>query len=553
MRSKGFRWLVSLGLLGLIAVYCWGGEKDRLFKQARKAEKAGKHLEAYLLYSQARALEPTRERYILAAEGVRGRAAQELAVAGLVEAAASLGGSSGSPPQSARPVPPEVIKPIGPAELQEVSRLRPPVELEPENKLTDFRLKGSIQETYEKVAREFGLDVLFDSDYQGSQKTRFELSGCDFQQAILALNDVADSFIVPISPKLFLVAADNKQKRTELEPVIAVLQPIPDAITPEEVTELSQAVQQSLEMKRLQIDTTRRQVFMRDTVTRVRLAQAMLAHLSKPKGEMVLDVELIAVSDSDRLRLGLALPSAFPVETLSTLWNNQPAVAEGVTNLLGIGGGQSVFGLAIGASSLVANRLTSESRVMSRFRIRATSGTKANLHIGERYPIINARFSPIVANDQVQGSIDDGTFVEPFPSFTFEDLGLVLDIVPQVHSAKEVSLQFEVQFRLLTGSTANDIPIISNRQFKAYARIVEGEIALISGIAVAQTFKVRTGVVGLSEIPWLGNLFKRHTRESLVSDLLLVMQPHVVRLPPAEMGPTLTLRYGPEERPLSGI
>jgi type II secretory pathway component GspD/PulD (secretin) len=440
-----------------------------------------------------------------------------------------------------------VIQPIGQAELQEVRRLRPPVELRPDLKLTSFRLKGSIQETYEKVAREFGLDVLFDSDYQGSQQTRFELSGCDFQQAILALNDVADSFIVPVSPKLFLVAADNAEKRSELEPVIAVLQPIPDTMTPEEVTELSQAVQQSLEMKRLQIDTTRRQVFMRDTVTRVRLAQAMLAHLSKPKAEVVLDVELYAVSESDRLRLGLALPSAFPIENLSTLWNNQPSVAEGITHLLGIGGGKTVFGLAIGSSSLVASRLTTESRLVSRFRLRASSGMAASLHVGERYPIINARFSPILDESGGAG------FVEPFPSFTFEDLGLVLEMVPVVHSAREVSLQFEVQFRLLTGSTANEIPIISNREFKAYARIVEGEMAVISGIGVSETFKVRTGVVGLSEIPWLGNLFKRHTRERRVSDLLVLMQPHVVRLPPAEMGPTLTLRYGPEQRPLSGI
>jgi type II secretory pathway component GspD/PulD (secretin) len=181
------------------------------------------------------------------------------------------------------------------------------------------------------------------------------------------------------------------------------------------------------------------------------------------------------------------------------------------------------------------------------------NGTKASLHIGERYPIINARFSPILTDQQVQDSIDNGTFVEPFPSFTFEDLGLVFDVVPQVHSAREVSLQFEVQFRLLTGSTANDIPIISNRQFKAYARLVEGEVAVISGIAVAQTFKVQTGVVGLSDIPWLGNLFKRRTRETLVNDLLVLMQPHIVRLPPAEIEPTLTLRYGPEARPLSGI
>ena len=539
--------------MGLVGVFCWGGEKDRLFKQARKAEKAGNYVDAYLLYSQARALEPTRERYILAAESVRELAAKELSVAGLLGASTALGAAGPSPQGAPRRATPEVVKPIGPAELHEVRRLRPPVELEPDDKLSGFRLKGPIQEAYEQVAREFGLDVLFDSDYQGSQEIRFELSGCDFQQAILALNDVADSFIVPISPKLFLVAADNTQKRTELEPVIAVLQPIPDMVTPEEVTELSQAVQQSLEIKRLQIDTTRRQVFMRDTVTRVRLAQAMFEHLSKPKAEVVLDVELFAVSDSDRLRLGLGLPSAFPIANLSTLWNNQPAAVEGVTNLLGIGGGKTVFGLAIGSASLVANRVTSESRVVSRFRLRSSNGMAANLHVGERYPIINARFSPILNEGAVQDSIDDGTFVEPFPSFTFEDLGLVLDVVPQVHSAHEVSLQFEVQFRLLTGSTANDIPIISNRQFKAYARLVEGELAVISGIAVAQTFKVRTGVVGLSNIPVLGNLFKRHTRETLTSDLLVLLRPHVVRLPPAEMAPTLTLRYGPEQRPLSGI
>jgi type II secretory pathway component GspD/PulD (secretin) len=190
---------------------------------------------------------------------------------------------------------------------------------------------------------------------------------------------------------------------------------------------------------------------------------------------------------------------------------------------------------------------------MQRFRVRATSGMKANLHIGERYPIINARFSPIVANEDVQDSIDNGTFVEPFPSFTFEDLGLVLDFVPQVHSAKEVSMQFEVQFRLLSGASVNDIPVIANRQFKAYARLVEGEMAVISGIAVAQTFKVRTGVVGLSDIPMLGNLFKRYTRETVKNDLLVLMEPHVIRLPPAETEPTLTLRYGPEGRPLSGI
>ena len=130
---------------------------------------------------------------------------------------------------------------------------------------------------------------------------------------------------------------------------------------------------------------------------------------------------------------------------------------------------------------------------------------------------------------------------------------MVLEMTPQVHSAREVSLQFEVQFRVLSGSTANDIPIIANREFNSFARLKEGELAVIGGIAVAQTFKVRTGVVGLSEIPFLGNLFKRHTRETLANDLIVLVRPYVVRLPPAETAPTLTLMHGPEQRPLSGF
>jgi type II secretory pathway component GspD/PulD (secretin) len=446
-----------------------------------------------------------------------------------------------------------MARPIGAAEVEQARLMRPPVEVRPDRKVTDFKLNTTLQEAYETVAREFGLDVLFDSDYQGSQSIRFELSGCDFQQAILALNDVADSFIVPVSPKLFLVAADNEQKRTELEPVIALLIPIPDAMTPEDVTQLAQAVQQSLDIQRLQVDTTRRQVFVRDTVTRVRMAEALLEHLAKPKAELLLDVELLSVSDGSRLNLGLGLPSAFPIENLSTIWNNQPSVADTAATLLGIGGGKTIFGLAVGSASLVANKVVSEARLVSRFRVRASHGMPASLHVGERFPIINARFSPILVNEEIQDSIDSGEFVEPFPSFTFEDLGLVLEFTPQVHSAREVTLDLQVQFRLLTGSTANDIPIIANRELNSLVRLTDGEFAMISGIAMAQNFSLRSGVALLSDIPWLGNLFSRYTKEKLVSDLIVLVRPHIVRLPPAELAPSLTLRHGPEARPLSGI
>src|SRR5690606_28856269 len=102
--------------------------------------------------------------------------------------------------------------------------------------------------------------------------------------------------------------------------------------------------------------------------------------------------------------------------------------------------------------------------------------------IGERYPIINASFSAGVPTN------DDGSpaFRQPVPSFTFEDLGLTCTVTPQVHNGREVTLQLELTFRLLAGGAVNGVPILSNREMASQVRLEEGEVALLSGIAVRE-------------------------------------------------------------------
>jgi general secretion pathway protein D len=221
--------------------------------------------------------------------------------------------------------------------------------------------------------------------------------------------------------------------------------------------------------------------------------------------------------------------------------------------LLGIGGGSTVFGVAIGTASLVADRLTTLGTVRSSFSVRAADGMPASFLVGERYPVVNARFSAIVTNDDIQDEIDEGTFREPFPSFSFEDLGLVFNVTAHIHSAREISLDLETDVKQLTGRSINDIPVLSSRQMKSFVRLRQGEVALITGMAVVEQRRSRSGLALLSEIPFLGHLFSRHTWQYHRSHLIVVARPRIVRLPPAEMMPELTLRYGPESRPLPPI
>ncbi len=65
--------------------------------------------------------------------------------------------------------------------------------------------------------------------------------------------------------------------------------------------------------------------------------------------------------------------------------------------------------------------------------------------------------------------------------------------------------------------------------------------------------KNRSGLAWLGKIPLLGRLFRKRTRQFNQSDLVLSIRPRMVRLPPAELGPSLTFRFGPEQRPLPAL
>lgn len=540
--------LRSLLVLLLVSQCAWADPAERYFNKGRKAARQGDDVNAYLFFAQAKAFNPTERRYALAADMARKRAGQTLAGLGEFGVAASidpanrflLAGAAPreSPPASAgaSPLTGNVRRNV----RRNARRLQPPVHLEPAHKTASFDLKDKVSVVYEKVAEEFGLGVVFDRDFDGDRDIRLVLDDCDFVDAIRVLNEIVLGFVVPLNPRLFLVAEDTRTKRTELEPMATVIIPIPDAMSDEETQQLGQLVQQILEVKRLQVDRIRRQVILRDTVHRVRLAQALYEQLSHGRAEVLLEIDLLATNTNDQLDLGVRLPAAFPLTNFSTVLQAVPAMAAGVP-LVGFGGGKTVFGVAIGDAGLIAQRTQSAARSILKLQLRSTDGLPAEITIGERFPIINATFSVGVANQQ------------PFPSFTFENLGITLSVTPRVHSATEVSLEMEFQVQLLSGSSTNDIPILSNRQFTSSFRLRQGEVAMISGMKIYERRGNQSGLAWLSQIPLLGRLFRDTSRQFNESDLVVVIRPRIVRLPAAEVARSEPLRYGPETRPLSAL
>jgi Flp pilus assembly secretin CpaC len=140
------------------------------------------------------------------------------------------------------------------------------------------------------------------------------------------------------------------------------------------------------------------------------------------------------------------------------------------------------------------------------------------------------------------GTNGTGVFTPP-PTFTFEDLGLLLKVTPHIHGADEVSLEISVEFKVLGAASVDGVPVISNKKYESKVRLKTGEWAVLAGLMTASEARTISGIPGLSAIPFMRN--NTVTRDNGAT--LIVLKPHILVPPPTET-PTKRVWSGTETR-----
>jgi len=513
----------------------------KLFEQGRKAERAGHMVDAYLLYSRAAALDPENEFYRIKSEAVQARAALE--------------SPPKTPPSNVRTDPSTgavtVFDSVTAKDLAAEREMLPPVTLQAAPGRKDFDLRGNAKSLWEQVARAFTLDCVFDGDYQTGPMLRFQVANVDYRDAIHGLEAATDSFVVPVSKRILLVVKDTEQKRREVEPVEAAVIPVPQATTTQELTEIAAGVRQLFTLDHVAFDAQENRVVMRGRNSLLEPARLLFEELLRQRPEVSVEVEIVEVDLTSSLAYGFDLMPTLPVLYLGTFWQSPlsaraASIPSGITGLLTFGGGQSLFGIAVASTSLMAQMNDASTRTLLRSEVRAVDGTASSLHVGNRLPVLTSGyFGP---SSFTQG----GQVYTPPPSFTFEDLGVTMKITPHVHGMDDVTLDLESEFKVITGQSVNGIPIISHRQLTSKVRLREGESAVVGGLLTSNEARSISGIAGLAEMPALGALFRQTNKSEQTSEVLLVVKPTLLGLPPGEFV-THTIYTGSETRPLTPL
>lgn len=515
--------IVRAALVCLMASACAGADlarhASRLHREAMRAQQAGDLVRAYVLNAQAAAFDPGNAVYWLRSQALRERA---------MAFARDSGGRAGQPATASEPV--EGMGAREPAAA---------VELDPSAKTHSFDLGGNARELFEQAGSVCGLEAVFDPDYQPGAVRRFRLDETGCREALRALESMTGSFVVPLSERRFLVANDTPAKRAELEPVISSVLPLPSPMALQEAQELARAVQQAMGLQQVQLDSQRRLVSLRGRVSLVRPAVDLLGQMLRYSGQVMIGVELVELGDSLFRDYGVSLPTMFPFVIFSDVWNHRPAVPPGFSRFVVFGGGATFLGVGVTDANAIARMTRSSARTLLRAEIRSLDGQPASLHVGDRFPVITGAFL-----GQVVAGVPSGV---P-PAFSFEDLGLVLKLTPRIHVAREISLDVEAEFKVLTGEAVNRIPVIATRRLQSAVRLRDGQWAVVAGLMSSQEARTVTGLAGLSRIPVLGHAFRQGSRSMERRNVLLLLRPQILSLPPAAQ-PFEAVFVGSESRP----
>ena len=203
------------------------------------------------------------------------------------------------------------------------------------------------------------------------------------------------------------------------------------------------------------------------------------------------------------------------------------------------GGGLTFFGLSLDQLSPVLSMNESSVRQLNHVQLRASQDKEATFKLGERYPILNASFSPISNSSAIAQVVGNQSYTAPFPSVNYEDIGLTLKAKPLVHNNADVALELDMEFRTLGTTVTNGIPDILNREYKGGILLKNGEQAAVAGMITKSDEKSLNGLPLFSGIPGFSVLTGESSKQEEDDELLILITPHVLLDPERPESPEI--------------
>lgn len=380
---------------------------------------------------------------------------------------------------------------------------------------------ANLKEVFEVLSKLSGINFVFDDTVKDTKVTFF-IEDASFVQALELLLFTNKLAIKVINPKNVIVYPDTKQKRKEYEEyyIRTFFLKFGDA------KKIINTLRNLVEARQIFVNEDLNAIVLRADADSIALAEKIIEANDIPKPEVVMDLEFIEVNRNDLQRLGLDFSpnqmqfgfgkGSKPTTVVSSGFEGTPdlvnirdlEVAKLNRNIL--------FTLpTITLNFLKQNGVT---KSLANPSLRALDGAKAQVHVGDRVPVITVTVS---GADQRSENVQ------------YVDVGVKFNAEPKIISNDEVELKIEAEVSNIIskettqGGKGSTVYRIGTRNAKTVLRLKDGESTVLGGLIQNRIEKTKKGVAFLSDIPIIGSLFTYYADSTDQSDIFISITPRI--------------------------
>lgn len=265
---------------------------------------------------------------------------------------------------------------------------------------------------------------------------------------------------------------------------------------------------------------------------------------SRAEKQVLIEATVVEVTLNDQYQAGIdwsmvnrsAFGSSGGISFSSPFAGPSDGFAIGTVNPLGQPGS-----VASGSWNILANiallKQFGDSKVLSSPKIMAINNQTALLKVVNNLVYFTIEVNTTSATTTAAGQVTYETEVQTVP------VGFTMSVTPFVSDNGTVTLNVRPTLSRLVGQVADPnpalqnsdvqslIPVIQEKEMSSVLRLQDRQVAVIGGLIEDSNSNNKSGLPGVSDVPYFGDLFSMRDDQSKKSELVIFIRPIIIDNP----------------------
>jgi len=381
-----------------------------------------------------------------------------------------------------------------------ISKFKKPISLE----FNDANIKA----VFEVLSKSTGVNFILDKELKAGAKVSLYVKDTTIDDALKNIFSANQLSRKILNENTVLVYPNAK--KSEYEDIMAKTFYLKN-VEPKKAQELIKTV---VKTKDIFVDDKLNILVMRDTQEAIRMAEKLINAYDLGDPEVLLEVEVLEISNNIATELGLRWPSQATMSLAGSAGKGQFSLDE-IKNIK-----SGMVSLNIADPTLILNLKSSDgvSNLLANPHIRVKNHKKAKVHIGDRVPVVTS-------TSTATGFVSE--------SVSYLDVGLKLDVEPSIMTDDEVSIEVGLEVSNIVKEVVTKSGSVSyrlgTRNAATTLRLKNGETQMLAGLISNEERTSADNVPGLASLPILGKIFSNKRQTNDRTEIVLLITPKIVR------------------------